>query len=100
MYETYNSARFSSMSEMTLSDVRAHISEAVQQVQLTGEPVYVTRHGRTVAAIVGASQLEALLQAAEDLADIRAAELAHLEMAATNSEPIPWEQVKADLGLT
>lgn len=88
------------MTDMTLSVVRARISEAVHQVELTGEPVFLTRHGRRVAAVVGASHLESLLQAAEDLADIRAAESAHVEMAAADSQPIPWEQVKADLGLT
>jgi hypothetical protein len=34
------------------------------------------------------------------MADIRAAEDARAEMAATDQEPIPWEQVKADLGLS
>lgn len=34
------------------------------------------------------------------MADIRAAEEARREMQATGETPIPWESVKADLGLT
>ena len=34
------------------------------------------------------------------MADIRAAAAARAEMQATGETPIPWEQVKADLGLT
>ncbi len=37
---------------------------------------------------------------AEDMADIRYAEAARQEMAWTGQESIPWEQVKADLGLS
>jgi hypothetical protein len=33
------------------------------------------------------------------MADIRAAEQARAEMKATGETPIPWEVVKADLGL-
>jgi hypothetical protein len=36
---------------------------------------------------------------AEDMADIRAAEAARAEMKATGEQPIPWAEVKADLGL-
>jgi len=36
--------------------------------------------------------------AAEDLADIEAARAAREEMAG-GEQPVPWEQVKADLGL-
>jgi len=37
---------------------------------------------------------------AEDMADIRAAEQARAEMLATGHASIPWDEVKADLGLT
>ena len=33
------------------------------------------------------------------MADIRAAEEAHQDMRETQQEPIPWAEVKADLGL-
>ncbi|MFM8896815.1 MAG: hypothetical protein ACKOE2_15975 [Actinomycetales bacterium] len=45
-------------------------------------------------------QVQALLQSAEDLADLQAVALARADMLATGERPIPWERVKADLGLT
>lgn len=37
---------------------------------------------------------------AEDMADVGAAADARVEMAETGEKPVPWEQVKAELGLT
>jgi hypothetical protein len=48
---------------------------------------------------VHTADLERVLELAEDMADIRAAEAARADMRATSEAPIPWEQVKADLGL-
>ena len=39
------------------------------------------------------------LRLAEDMADIRAAEQAREEMRRTGEAPIPWDEVKAELGL-
>ena len=41
--------------------------------------------------------LDRLIEAAEDLADIQAARAARSEM--TSEGAVPWDQVKADLGL-
>ncbi len=60
----------------------------------------LTRHGKQVAAVIDSGDLEALLSAAEDLADITEAQRAREEIAETGNAPIPWEDVKADLGLT
>jgi hypothetical protein len=49
--------------------------------------------------VIDADDLEGILELAEDMADIRAAEAARAEMKATGAEPIPWDEVKADLGL-
>jgi hypothetical protein len=43
--------------------------------------------------------LERLIELAEDMADIRAAEESREELRRTQTEPTPWDQVKADLGL-
>lgn len=61
--------------------------------------MYLARHGRRVAAVIDADDLDALIELAEDMADIRAAAAARAEMVATGETPIPWEEVKADLGL-
>ncbi|MGH7750165.1 MAG: type II toxin-antitoxin system Phd/YefM family antitoxin [Acidimicrobiales bacterium] len=50
-----------------------------------------------MAAIIDANDLDSLLQLAEDMTDIRAAEAARAEMRATGDAPIPWDEVKADL---
>jgi len=49
---------------------------------------------------VDAHDPDQLISIAEDLADLRAAAQAREEMECTGREPIPWDQVKADLGLT
>jgi hypothetical protein len=46
------------------------------------------------------TDLDRLIELAEDMADIRAAAQARAEMQQTGAAPIPWDQVKADLGLT
>ena len=48
--------------------------------------------------MIDAEDLDRLIAAAEDLADIKAAKGARAELAA-GQESIPWDQVKADLGL-
>jgi hypothetical protein len=60
----------------------------------------LARRGRRVAAVIDADDLDQILELAEDMADIRAAAAARAEMQATGEAPIPWTQVKADLGLT
>ncbi|MBG6108950.1 type II toxin-antitoxin system Phd/YefM family antitoxin [Frigoribacterium sp. CG_9.8] len=51
--------------------------------------------------MIDADDLERLIELAEDMADIRAAEESREEMRRTQSQPIPipWDQVIADLGL-
>ena len=53
----------------------------------------------TVAEIILSryNDLDRLLEAAEDLADLEAARMARAEIA--DEGTIPWEQVKTDLGL-
>lgn len=88
------------MSEMTVTEARARLADVVDEARVAHDPVFLTRRGRRVAAVVDAEQLEQLLEAAEDLADLRAAAEARAEMAHTGETAIPWEQVKADLGMT
>ncbi len=87
------------MSEITVSDARARLADVVDAARVAHDPVYLTRRGQRVAAVIDADDLDALIAAAEDLADIEAARAARAEM--DDGEPtIPWKQVKADLGLT
>ena len=87
------------MKETTVSDARARLANVVDAARVGHNPVYLTRRGQRVAAVIDADDLDQLIVAAEDLADIKAAQAAKVEM--KDGEPaIPWEQVKADLGIT
>src|SRR5664280_1417389 len=65
-----------------------------------GPSLAVSEARQQLASIIDADDLDEILQLAEDMTDIRAAEAARAEMRTTGETPIPWEQVKADLGLT
>ena len=86
------------MSDMSVSDARARLADVVDAARVGHDPVYLTRRGHRVAAVIDADDLDLLIAAAEDLADIEAAQRARAEI--VDGEPaVPWEQVKADLGL-
>ncbi|MCU1362370.1 MAG: hypothetical protein JWM55_198 [Acidimicrobiaceae bacterium] len=90
----------SNAESLSVSDTRQQLSSIIERVRSEHSPVYVTLRGRRVAAIIDADDLDRIIELAEDMADVRAAEEARAEMRATGATPIPWEQVKADLGLT
>jgi prevent-host-death family protein len=79
-----------------ISEARGEFSELVNRAAYRHERVLLTRHGKPVAAIISADDLE-LLEALEDRDDVEAARAALADP--DNQEEIPWEQVKADLGL-
>ncbi len=81
------------MSDMTATDAREHFSEAL--AASSREPVFITRHGKRVAALVTAEFYERAIEALEDAEDIATARAALDE----DAPSIPWEVVKADLGL-
>ncbi|MEO7124261.1 MAG: type II toxin-antitoxin system Phd/YefM family antitoxin [Lacisediminihabitans sp.] len=84
---------------LSISDARDQLASVINRAQSDHEPVFLSRRGRRVAAVIDADDLERLMELAEDMADIRAAEESREEMRRTKAEPTPWEQVKADLGL-
>ncbi|MFL6094049.1 MAG: type II toxin-antitoxin system Phd/YefM family antitoxin [Blastococcus sp.] len=79
---------------MPVSDARDHLADVVNRAAYSGEAVYITRRGRRLAAIVPAEVLEAI-EAAEDAADVEAVLAARAEGGAA----VPWDEVKAELGL-
>ena len=85
---------------VNVSEARSQLAAIIDRAHTEHRPVYLARRGRAVAAVIDADDLDRILELAEDMADIRAAEAARAEMQATGEAPIPWEQVKADLGLT
>jgi len=85
------------MPDLSISVACNRLDEIVDNARARHEPVFLTRRGRRVAAVIDADDLERLTQAAEDLADIEAAEDARAEIAERGT--IPWDEVKTDLGL-
>ncbi len=83
---------------MRLSDARDHLADVVNQATYGKEPVYLTRRGRRVAVIVDSEYLDQLTAWVEDAVDRAEVDAVRQEMAA-GAAAIPWEQVKADLGL-
>ena len=84
---------------VSVSDARDQLASIIDRARTEHEPVFLSRRGRRVAAVIDVDDLERLIKLAEDMADIRAAEESREEMRRTTNEPTPWEQVKADLGL-
>lgn len=95
MYAVYMSGENS----FGVAQARQQLAAIIDQARAEHAPVYIARRGRRVAAVIDSDDLDELVQLAEDMSDIRAAEAAREEMRATGATPIPWEQVKADLGL-
>lgn len=79
-----------------ISEARGEFSELVNRAAYRHERVLLTRHGKPIAAIISKDDLE-YLEALEDKEDLEAARAALADP--ENAEPIPWEQVEADLGL-
>ena len=81
------------MSTMSVSDARGQLPEVIDTARI--EAVTLERHGRPVAVVISPDRYEALVAFAEDAEDMAA-----YDEAMTEEGPnIPWEQVKADLGL-
>ena len=86
------------MTEIAITDARGRLASIIDTARRG--PVYLTRRNRPVAAIIDADQLSQLLEDADELADIRAVDAAWEETERLGETPIPWEDVKRDLGLT
>ena len=85
---------------LTVSAARQQLAAIIDRARADHTPVYLTRRGRRVAAVVDADDMDRMVELAEDMSDILAAAAARAEMEQTGAAPIPWEDVKADLGLT
>lgn len=87
MYSSY-------MIEMTVSVARDRLADAIDRARTSHEPVVLTRRGRRVAVLVDADDYARMSELADDALD-----RAELEAARADDDYVPWEQVKADLGL-
>lgn len=78
---------------LTAAQVRGSFADTVAAVQHGRGRVAISRNGKKVAALVSLKDLEAL-EALEDRLDLEAA-----RKALADPERLPWEKVKADLGI-
>ncbi|MDO4888481.1 MAG: type II toxin-antitoxin system Phd/YefM family antitoxin [Actinomycetaceae bacterium] len=85
------------MNDMSVSAARSWLDEVIDDARAHHAPVFLARRGCRVAAVIDAEDLERLTEAAEDLADITAAEAARAEIVERGS--VAWGEAKADLGL-
>lgn len=79
---------------MTVSEARDRLADAIDKARTSHEPVVLTRRGKRVAVIVDADDYLQLADLAEEALD-----RAELDAARTENDYVPWEQVKAELGL-
>ncbi len=82
------------MTELAVSKARDHLAEVIEQSRRSGEPVFVTRRGRRVAVIIDAESYERVVETAEEATDRQ-----ELQAARDENDYVPWDEVKADLGL-
>ncbi len=86
------------MTHIAITEARGRLAAIVDDAR--DEPVYLTRRDRPIAAIVDVALFTRLLDEAEELADIRAVDAAWEETESNSESPIPWDEVKRELGLS
>lgn len=83
----------------TVCDTPEELKRAVESLPEWGEAFIIERGGKRIGAIIPIDDLELyqrLFSEEEDRLDLAAIEAARAE----GGESIPWEQVRADLGLS
>ena len=88
MYDSYM------MNEVAVSEARNRLAEVIEESRRSGEPISVTRRGRRVAVILGSDAFDRLVDSADDAEDRR-----ELDAARADDDYVPWDEVKAALGL-
>ena len=83
--------------DISIAELRARLGDLVSRVSYNHDRVVITRHGKPVAAIISASDMEKF-QELEDWNDIQAAEASERETK-RNGGPIPWRTIKREMKL-
>ena len=82
--------------EIPVTEARERFSELIETA--SNQPVFLTKHGRRQAVVLSPAEYERIMEALEDAEDVSASDAAIAQIMA-GSSTIPWEQVKADLGV-
>lgn len=86
------------MNRLGIEQLRLNIAETVNRAGFFGERIILERHGKPVAAIVPLADVE-LLEKLEDVLDVEEAQKRLAELKSGKTKSVPWEKVKATLGL-
>ncbi|MGH7239348.1 MAG: type II toxin-antitoxin system Phd/YefM family antitoxin [Candidatus Saccharimonadales bacterium] len=81
---------------VSIVEAREKFGELVNRAALLSERVYVTKHGKRVAALVSVEDAE-LLEALEDRYDLEAVKEARADIAKHGT--VPFEELAKELGL-
>src|SRR5580700_10612777 len=83
--------------DISIADLRARLGDLVSRVSYKHDRVVITKHGKPVAALISASDMEKF-EELEDWNDTKAAEAAIRETK-RDGGPIPWSVVKREMKL-
>ena len=86
------------MTHLDASQACHEFTDTLERVSLGKERIVLQSQGQDVAVLVPIEDLS-LLEQLEDLADVKAAEVAEAEAAAKGETPIPWDEARRQLGL-
>lgn len=59
------------MHEITVSKARARLADVVDEARVQHTPIYLTRRGKRIAAVIDAADLDRLISDSRDLAELR-----------------------------
>ena len=59
------------MHEITVSKARARLADVVDEARVQHTPIYLTRRGKRIAAVIDAADLDQLISDSRDLAELR-----------------------------
>ena len=82
------------LNEVTLSETQNRLAEVIEETRRSGEPTWVTQDGQRIAVILDSDVFDRLVDFAEDVMDRR-----ELDEVRTDSDYLPWHEVKVALGL-
>ena len=84
------------MEELTVSKARARLADVVDEARVQHAPVYLTRRGKRVAAVISADDLDLLIAAAGELASQQSKQARNKKK---NGQPVTWQDVRTHLRL-
>ena len=84
------------MTPLSVTEARSHFADIINRAGYQGERIVLHKHEKKLVAIIPIEDLE-YLEALEEKIDVMEAEKAIADD--EGKEPIPWEDVKKELGL-